>query len=90
MPRYLRNLNGISDSDSNSYTSPELQRKKSDRKDRVSAYLAKPYVSPSSKDVEYATEWYSESPGHPSLSPAIKKRYCDQVEVDMAKMSSMS
>ncbi len=41
-------------------------------------------------EVEYATEWYSESPGRPSLSPATKKRYCDQVEADMSEMSSMN
>jgi hypothetical protein len=44
-------------------------------------------------EVEYATEWYSESPGRagrPSLSPATKKRYRDQVEADMSEMSSMS
>ncbi len=57
------------------------------------AYSGLAYDSPSSKDVtevEYATEWYSESPGRPSLSPATKKRYRDQVEADMSKMSSMS
>ncbi len=51
------------------------------------------YESPSSNDVtevEYATEWYSESPGRLSLSPATKKRYCNQVEADMSEMSSMS
>ncbi len=41
-------------------------------------------------EVEYATEWYSESPGRPSLSPATKKRYRNQVESDMSEMSSMS
>ncbi len=59
----------------------------------ASAYSGPVYNSPSSKDVtevEYATEWYSESPGWPSLSPATKKRYRDQVEADVAEMSSMS
>jgi hypothetical protein len=41
-------------------------------------------------EVEYATEWYSESPGRPSLSPATKKLYQDQVEADMSEMSGMS
>jgi hypothetical protein len=57
------------------------------------AYSGPAYDSPSSKDVtevEYATEWYSESPDWPSLSPATKKRYRDQVEADMSEMSSMS
>ncbi len=56
-------------------------------------YYGLAYDSPSSKDVtevEYATEWYSESPGRPSLSPATKKRYRDQVEGDLSEMSSMS
>ncbi len=35
-------------------------------------------------EVEYATEWYSESPGRPSLS-----RYRDQVEADMSEMSEL-
>jgi hypothetical protein len=59
----------------------------------VVAYSGPAYDSPSSKDVtevEHATEWYSESPGRPSLSPATKKRYRDQVEADMSEMSSMS
>ncbi len=60
-----------------------------------SAYSGKPsqYVSPSSKnvtEVEYTTKWYSESQGRPSLSPATKKHYRDQVEADMAEMSSLS
>jgi hypothetical protein len=57
------------------------------------AYSGPAYDSPRSKDVtevEYATEWYLESPGRPSLSPATKKRYRDQVEADMSKMTSMS
>ena len=57
------------------------------------AYSKPAYDSPSSKDVtevEHATEWYSESPGRPSLSPATKKRYRDQVEADMSEMTSMS
>jgi hypothetical protein len=57
------------------------------------AYSGLAYDSPSSKDVtevEYATEWYLESPGRPSLSPETKKRYRYQVEADMAEMSSMS
>ncbi len=90
---YLQNLNSISNSHSNSYTSPELPRKKSDRKDRGLAYRAKLYVSPSSNDVievEYATQWYSESLGRPSLSPATTKRFRYQVEADMAEMSSVS
>ncbi len=51
------------------------------------------YDSPSSKDVtevEYATEWYSESPGRPSLSPATKKHNRDQVEADMSDITSMN
>jgi hypothetical protein len=57
------------------------------------AYSGPAYDSTSSKDVtevEYATEWYSDSPGRPSLSPATKKRYRNQVEADMSEMSSMS
>ena len=57
------------------------------------AYSGPAYDSPSSEDVtevEYATEWYSESPGRPSLSPATKKRYRDEVERDMSEMTSMS
>ncbi len=56
------------------------------------AYSGPTYDSPSSKDVtevENATEWYSELPGRPSLSPATKKRYRYQVEADMSDMSSM-
>ncbi len=41
-------------------------------------------------EVKYANEWYSESPGRPSLSPATKKRYRYQVEADMSEMSRMS
>jgi hypothetical protein len=55
---YRRNLNGIFGSDSD--TGPERQRKKTVRKDRdsdIHSSSAKGYVSPSSKDVEYATEW---------------------------------
>ncbi len=57
------------------------------------AYSGPAYDSLSSKDVtevEYATEWYSESPGRPLLSPATKKRYRDQAEANMSEMSSMS
>ncbi len=57
------------------------------------AYSGPAYDSPRAKDVtevKYATEWYSESPGRPSLSPATKKRYGGQVEADMSEMSSMS
>jgi hypothetical protein len=91
---YWRNPNGISDSYSNSDTSLERQRKETVQKDRdIHSSSAKGYASQSSRDVtnvEYATEWYSESQGRPSLSPATKKRYRYQVEDDMAKMSSMS
>ncbi len=57
------------------------------------AHSGQAYDLPSSKDVsevEYATEWYSESLGRPSLSPATqaKKRYRYQVEANMAEMSS--
>ncbi len=48
---------------------------------------------PSSKNVtmvEYATEWYWELQGRLLLSPATMKRYLDQVEANMAEMSSMS
>ncbi len=41
-------------------------------------------------EVEYATEWFSESQCRLLLSPATKKRYRDQVEADMAEMPSMS
>ena len=57
---YRRNLNGISDSDSNSDTSPEPLRKKN----RVISGPA--YVDPSSMEateVEYATEYYDEFAG---------------------------
>ena len=57
---YRRNLNGISDSDSNPDTSPEP--KKSVRRNGA-AYSGPAYVFPSSQDepeVEYATEYYSE------------------------------
>ena len=99
---HRRNLNAISDSDSNSDTdmSPQqvsVRRDKSLKRIKSSAagvaYSKPAYDSPSSKDateVEYATEWYSESPGRPSLSPATKKRYRDQVEADMSEMTSMS
>jgi hypothetical protein len=99
-----RNLNGISDSDSNSDSDmSSVLQQLSVRRDRCLkrinasaagvAYSGLEYDSPSSKDVtevEYATEWYWESPGRPSLSPATKKRYRDQVEADMSEMSSMS
>jgi hypothetical protein len=101
---YLLNLNGISDSDSNSDSDmSSVPQQISVRRDiclkRINAsaagvaYSGPAYDSPSSKDVtevDYATEWYSESPGRPSMSPATKKRYCDQVEADMSEMSSMS
>ncbi len=57
------------------------------------AYSGPAYDLPNPKDVtevEYATEWYSESPGRPSLSPATKKHYRNQVEADISEMSSMS
>ena len=41
-------------------------------------------------EVEYATEYYDESPDRPSLSPATKKRHHDEREADMDAMSSMS
>ena len=87
---YRRNLNGISDSDSNPDTSPEP--KKSVRRNGA-AYSGPAYVFPSSQDepeVEYATEYYSESPVRPSLSPATKKRQHDEREAEMDAMSSMS
>jgi hypothetical protein len=101
---HRRNLNAISDSDSNSDTdmspvTPQLsvRRDKSLKRIKSSAagvaYSRPAYDSPSSKDateVEYATEWHSESPGRPSLSPATKKRYRDEVERDMSEMTSMS
>jgi hypothetical protein len=72
---YLRNLNGISDSDSNSDSDmSSVPQQISVRRDRCLkrinasaagvAYSGPAYDSPSSKDVtevEYATEWYSES-----------------------------
>ncbi len=70
-----------------------LERNLTGRTGNGLAYRAKQYLSPSSKDVtevEYATEWSSESSGRPSLSPATTKRYRDQEEADMAEMSSMS
>ena len=101
---HRRNLNGISDSDSNSDSDmSSVPQQLSVRRDRCLkginssaagvAYTGPAYTSPSSKEVtevEYATEWYSESPGRPSLSPATKKRYRDQVEADMSEMTSMS
>jgi hypothetical protein len=101
---YRRNLNGISDSDSNSDSDMiSLPQQISVLRDRCLkrintsaagvAYSGPAYDSPSSKDVtevEYATEWYSESPGRPSLSPATKKRHRDQMEAEMSEMSSMS
>jgi hypothetical protein len=101
---YRRNLNGISDSDSNSDSDmSSVPQQLSVRRDRCLkrinasatgvAYSGPAYDLPSSKDVtevEYATEWYSELPGRPSLSPSTKKRYRDQVEADMSEMSTMS
>jgi hypothetical protein len=63
------------------------------RKRTTSRINALEYVSPSFKDVtevEYSTKWYSESPGRPSLSPATKKCNHDELEAEMAEMSSMS
>ncbi len=71
---YRRNLNGISDSDSNSDSDmSSVPQQLSVRRDRCLkginasaagvAYSGPAYDSPSSKDVtevEYATEWYSE------------------------------
>ncbi len=79
---YRWNLNGISDSDSNSDSDTRsVPQQLSVRRDRSLkritasaagvAYSGQAYDSPSSKDVtevEYSTEWYSESPGRPSLS----------------------
>jgi hypothetical protein len=101
---YLWNLNCIADSDSNSDSDmSSVQQHISVQRDRCLkrinasaagvAYSGSAYDSLSSKDVtevEYATEWYSESPGRLSLSPATKMRYRDQVEADMSEMSSMS
>jgi hypothetical protein len=89
---YRRNLNGISESDSNSDTSPIRIRVNSNTRKKLAA-ARQPYDSPSSMDepeVEYATEWYSESPDRPSLSPATKKRNHDELEAEMDEMSSMS
>jgi hypothetical protein len=100
---YLLNLNGISDYDSNSDSDMSLVLQQvCVRRDRCLkrinasaagvAYSGPAYDSPSSKDVtevEYATEWYLESPGRPSLSPATKKRYRGQVEDYMSEMSNM-
>jgi hypothetical protein len=83
---YRWNLNGISDSDSNSDSDTSVvPLLRSVRRDRCLkrmnasaagvAYSGLAYYSPSSKEVtevEYAIEWYSESPGRPSLSPATK------------------
>ncbi len=80
---YLRNLNGISDSDSHSYSdTSSLPQQICVRRDRclkrinASAagvtYSGPAYDLLSSKDVtevEYAIEWYSELPGRPLLSP---------------------
>jgi hypothetical protein len=74
---YRLNLNGISDSDSNSDSDmSSVPQQICVRRDRCLkrinasaagvAYSGPAYDSPSSKDVtevEYATEWYSESPG---------------------------
>jgi hypothetical protein len=104
---YQRNLNGISDSDSNfnSDTSSEplqicVRRDRCLKRINASAAgvaysreYRQAYDSQSSKDVtevEYATEWFSESQCRLLLSPATKKRYRDQVEADMAEMPSMS
>ena len=81
---YRRNLNGISDSDSNPDTSPEPKK---------SVYAGPAYIFPSSQDepeVEYATEYYDESPKRPSLSPATRKRLHDEIEADIDELSSMS
>ena len=80
-----KDTNGHFDSDSNSDTCPEQHY------ERLNS--GKPYVSPSSQEepeVEYATEYYSESPVRPSLSPATKKREHDELEAEMDAMSSMS
>jgi hypothetical protein len=101
---YRWNLNGISDSTSNSNSDMSLVPQQTCvRRDKCLkhintspagvAYSGQAYDSPSSKDVtevKYATEWFSESPGRPSLSPATKKRYRDQLEADMSEMSSVS
>ena len=41
-------------------------------------------------EVEYATEYYDESPKRPSLSPATRKRLHDEIEADIDELSSMS
>jgi hypothetical protein len=101
---YQRNLNGISDSDSNSDSNTSLVPQQiSVRRDRCLkrikasaagvAYSGAAHDSPSSKDVtkvENATECYEESPGLPSLSPTTKKSYRNELEADMAEMSNMS
>jgi hypothetical protein len=101
---YRQNLNGISDSVSNSDSDTSsvpqqicvlLDRclKRINASAAGVAYSGLEYDSPSSKDVaevEYATEWYYESPGRPSLSPATKNSYRNQMEADMSEMSSMS
>ncbi len=95
---YRQNLNCISDSDSNADSDTNsvpqqicVRRERCLKRINASAagvaYSGPAYDSPSSKDVtkvKYATEWYSESPGRPSLSPATKKRYHYQVEADMS------
>ncbi len=92
MPLYQRNLNGISDSDSNSDSDTSLVQlqicvlldrclKSINALAAGVEYSGPAYDLPSSKnvaEVEYATEWYSESPGRPLLSPATG--YRDQVE----------
>jgi hypothetical protein len=101
---YRRNLNGISDSDSNSDSDScsvplQICVQRDRRLKRINAsvagvaYSGPAYDSTSSQDVtevEYATEWYSDSPGRPSLTQATKKRYSNQVEAEMSEMSSMS
>ena len=56
-------------------------------------YAGPAYIFPSSQDepeVEYATEYYDESPKRPSLSPATRKRLHDEIEADIDELSSMS